>query len=71
MLFCVVFLVGHNLFWETKLGFDLLAFVNLSDPLENDLVVLGVAHFNLRKYLFRVSITATSTCGPIAITSPS
>src|SRR5436190_20002928 len=33
--------------------------------LENDLVVLGVAHhFSLRRYLFRVSITATSVASP-------
>ena len=39
LLFRVEFLVLEGLFRRTKLGFHLLAIVNLSNPFENDLVV--------------------------------
>ena len=39
LLFRVIFLVCKSLFRLTKLVFHLLAVANLSDPLENDLVV--------------------------------
>jgi hypothetical protein len=55
LLFRVVFLVCENFIRGKKLVFYYLAVANLSDPLENDLVVLiksplaykGVLHFVL------------------------